>query len=394
MKRIRDPIHKTIRLSDAALAVVDSARFQRLRHLHQLGMARLVYPGANHTRFEHSLGAHHVAQRAAEALDLGPEDAQDVSLAALLHDVGHGPMSHLSESLMAEFLGKHHAEVSREAVLGNALTRILEAHGADAARIGDLIVGKGPLSQLVAGELDCDRMDYLARDSYYTGVASAVDPQRIVQSFSIIDDGTIALREDAVTNAEAFLVTWYAMHTSVYYHATCRVAELMVARAARYALEAGEIKPEDLPRMDDVAFTYTLRHSTTDAWRLMLMVDQRRLFKVAREFDHDALGDDAARLLAKDRTLRVELERDIASEIGVKPADVFVDAPDVPTLAGSRANVLREDGTIEPLQDASRLVHALARAHLEGWRLRVVVPASKRRDAKMVAEAVMRKRFG
>src|SRR5439155_23165649 len=250
--------------------------------LHHLGTGRPVYPGANHPRFEHSLGAYHLAGQAARALALPEGDRKALQAAALLHDVGHGPFSHASDPLYRDFLQRTHEDVSVEAIQGRALGDVLARHGVDPAAVVALVRGEGPLSGLVSGDLDVDRMDYLVRDSHYTGVSIGVDLERLVSDLALTPRG-LAVKVGSLPAAEMLLVTRVQMYATVYFHRTLRVAERMIERAFRLAIEAGEIKPEQLPTMDDAAATMTLRHSKTDAWRLMLAVDQRKLYKVALE---------------------------------------------------------------------------------------------------------------
>ncbi|HLE95862.1 MAG TPA: HD domain-containing protein, partial [Candidatus Thermoplasmatota archaeon] len=224
MKRVRDPIHDYIPLDAAALAIVDRPEFQRLRRIRQLGTAALVYPGANHARFEHSLGAQHVARLACEAIGLKADDALEVRLAALLHDVGHGPFSHLTDNVMRDLGGFSHAEVSAERAR-TTFSDALAAHGADPKRVAELVRGRGALGELVASDLDVDRMDYIVRDAHYTGVDVGVDLGRLVHEMRLTPKG-VALSLGALQAAEMLLVTRYMMYTTVYLHPTCRVGEV------------------------------------------------------------------------------------------------------------------------------------------------------------------------
>src|SRR5438874_1133991 len=229
--------------------LIDAPRVQRLRRVHQLGTGSVVYPGANHTRFEHSLGAYHLAGQAARALGLSEGERKAVQAAALLHDVGHGPFSHASDPLYRDFLQRTHEDLSVDAIQNRALGDVLTRHGVEPASVVALVRGEGALAGLVSD--------------------LALTPRGL------------AVKAGSVPAAEMLLVTRVQMYATVYFHRTLRVAERMIERAFRLALDAGEIRPEQLPTMDDVAATMTLRHSKTDAWRLMLAVDQRKLYKVA-----------------------------------------------------------------------------------------------------------------
>src|SRR5689334_23475180 len=169
---VRDPLWKNVRLDDTARRLVDSAPFQRLRYVRQLGLAHLVYPGATHTRFEHALGAWHLANLTTSLLadggslgDVDPGEVPIVRATALLHDVGHYPFSHALEEIGAP----HHEEVARPLVLGGAIGETLRAAlGSDAPeRVMALIRGASasPLQGLISGSLDLDKTEYLKRDA-------------------------------------------------------------------------------------------------------------------------------------------------------------------------------------------------------------------------------------
>lgn len=386
--RVRDPIHDYIHLDALGKELMDAPRMQRLRRIHQLGSGALVYPGANHTRFEHSLGAYHLAGVAARALDLSDDDRLAVQAAAMLHDVGHGPFSHTADPLYRDFLRKSHEDVSCEVVSNKAVSEILARHGVDPRAVVDLIHGEGALADLVSGGLDVDRMDYLVRDAHYTGVNVGVDLARLASDVVLTPRG-VALRQRSVPSAEMLLVTRLQMYATVYFHRTLRVGERMLERAFRLALEAGEIKPEQLPTMDDVAATMLLRHSKTDAWRLMLAVDQRKLMKVALEEPIGDYREDALGTLAGSAQRQGEVEQEIAREIGVAPREVILDVPEPPRAPRETALVLADDGTLHDLAEVSTLVRGLAAAERDHWRLRVMVPASKRDEATVVAGRVL-----
>src|SRR4051794_19638394 len=195
-KIIRDPLWNNIRVDPLALRLVDTAAFQRLRYVRQLGLAYLVYPGASHTRFEHALGAYHLAGRAlamfAERDDgrlFDREAVQVVRCAALLHDIGHYPYSHALEEIGA----LHHEEVARPLVTTGAVANVLRAElGADAPeRIMALIRGKSdsPLQGLISGSLDLDKIEYLKRDAFMCGVNYGdIDVDRLLNSLTLVVD--------------------------------------------------------------------------------------------------------------------------------------------------------------------------------------------------------------
>lgn len=308
--RIRDPIHGTIPVADVEVPIIDSRYYQRLRNIKQLGFGEMAFPGATHTRHAHSLGAMHVATRLFDAVfarvDLPADECarlrQALRVAVLCHDLGHMPLSHASEKIapplgtlsLPEWIpGDRSAQAAHEAytakvLLDSELTEIIRKHlgpmGISPESIVALILGidppEGPsfvaggkdyapvLRQLVSGELDADRMDYLVRDSFYTGVQyGRYNLDWIVQNLLPVErDGKVhlGLAKAAVFAFEDFLLSRYHMFVSVYFHHTSVNFDQMLRR---YYLEApGEFEiPSDTQAFlacDDVALAMALRQSS------------------------------------------------------------------------------------------------------------------------------------
>jgi len=247
-KVFRDPVHNAIALERddpgdrLLLALIDTPELQRLRRIRQLGLAGLVFHGAEHSRFTHSLGAMHLARRILEAvrgqLELGPDERTAVLAAALLHDLGHGPLSHNGEGLW----GGRHEEWSSRLVLdpGTAVHQLLAAHEATLPRrVDELVRGVArprTLGKIVSGQLDCDRLDYILRDGWALGVSVTFDLTRLLGMVLIdqIEDRLVIDRRghDAV---EAYLIARYHLFRSVYHHKTVRAAGAMLGAAVRRA---------------------------------------------------------------------------------------------------------------------------------------------------------------
>ena len=249
MTEIRDPVHGYVLLEGLALELADTPQMQRLRWIKQLGLASLVYPGANHTRFEHSLGAYHMAALLTDHLGLEEEDRLLVGAAALLHDVGHGPLSHATEAALAPFLRTEHESII-ELLKKGELREVLDRHGLRAQDIQAFINGSG-LGQIVSGEIDVDRMDYLIRDAHYTGVAyGVIDRLRLLQKMTL-HQGQLVVEAGGVQAATSLLISRLLMHPSVYYHHVCRISECMIAAGIRSMIEDGACAA-DIKEMDDI----------------------------------------------------------------------------------------------------------------------------------------------
>ncbi|PSQ55710.1 phosphohydrolase [Halobacteriales archaeon SW_8_68_21] len=379
MKAIKDSVHGHVRLGDVAAELVDTPAFQRLRHIKQLSTVRLVYPSANHTRFEHSLGVYHLAGRAVEGLCVDNDTAAHVHAAAMLHDVGHGPYGHQTEGIIRRATGRDHDDVGW--LLTDAdreVCQVLERNGLDPERVAALIDGEGALGSLVSGELDVDRMDYLVRDAHHTGVPyGTVDTGRLVTELRLVDgnasaesqgDADLVLDEGNVATAESLLVARSLMNAVVYRHHVSRVAGAMLERACERYLDRTDTDIEAFRRMADHDLLVELRDR---ALALGERIERRDLYKRAvwAELDEVPAGTvDAGR--AEERAA----EREIADVVGIDRDAVVVDIPSRPALKESGSAVV-VDGVPQRLEDASELVAGLRAAGRRRWTLGVYCPA-------------------
>lgn len=255
MHRVRDPIHGFIDLRPVEAALVDSRAFQRLRRVKQLGLTHLVYPGAEHSRFAHSLGACHVAGLLAASLTRAGWSGRPevVRVAALLHDLGHPPFSHAGER------GVPHEEMTLRLVTTGEIAEILAAHDLDPAEIAGVIRG-GPgvdalAHDLVSGQLDADRMDYLLRDARMCGVRyGEYDLPRLVESI-VPGPGGVAVRGAGLHAVEGLLLARYSMFQQVYFHRTRRVLDLLLEEV----LPDWPSDPEEFLEWDDARAGELLR---------------------------------------------------------------------------------------------------------------------------------------
>jgi hypothetical protein len=364
MTEIRDPVHGYVRLEGLALELADTPQMQRLRWIKQLGLANLVYPGANHTRFEHSLGAYHMAALLTRHLGLEEEDRLLVGAAALLHDVGHGPLSHATESALAPFLRTDHESVI-ELLKRGELREVLDRHGLRAQDIQAFINGSG-LGQIVSGEIDVDRMDYLIRDAHYTGVAyGVIDRLRLLQKMTL-HQGQLVVEAGGVQAATSLLISRLLMHPSVYYHHVCRISECMISSGIHRMIEDGASAAE-VKGMDDVQLFTTLDTAGGYAAEMNSRIRSRKLFKRAVYIGVENLEPSLLRVSDK------ILAQEIAAEAGVDVDYVLVDNPPLPdTIEGSFPALVGE--VVRPLREVSPLVSILERAHRATWRFGVYAP--------------------
>jgi HD superfamily phosphohydrolase len=381
MTAIRDPVHGYIELDGLALALIDTPQMQRLRWIKQLGLANLVYPGANHTRFEHSLGAYHLARALADHLNLGDEEKLKLGAAALLHDLGHGPLSHATETVLASFLKGEHERIV-DILRRGELRGALDSYGLHPAEIQDLISGRG-LGRMVSGEIDVDRMDYLSRDSHYTGVAyGVVDRLRLMDKI-VLCRGQLAVEAGGVQAATSLLISRLLMQPSVYFHHVCRIAESMISGGIRSMIEGGA-RPQEIKAMDDGRLFMAMAEAGGNAQEMVSRIWSRRLFKRAVYVGRESLDP----MLLRERRAAQEarIAQEVAEEAGLGAEDVLVDLPDLPEAPEGSSLVLVE-GDLLPLREVSPLVATLERAQRATWRLGIYC---RKEEQERVARAAGR----
>ncbi|WP_396611965.1 HD domain-containing protein [Haloferax sp. S1W] len=380
MTVVKDSVHDYISLDPVAADLVDTPEFQRLRHIKQLSTVRLVYPSASHTRFEHSLGVYHLASRALSHLGIEGEEAAHVRAAALLHDIGHGPYGHQTEDLIRRRTGRDHDEI-HDLLDGSVVGEALEAHGLDPVRVADIVDGAGGLGQLVSGELDVDRMDYLVRDAHHTGVPyGTIDHGRLVRELRY-RDGELVLAEGNVQTAESLLLARALMNGTVYRHHVSRIAGAMLERASERLVDDG-LPIEEFVRMADHDLLVALGERVPD---LGERIERRDLYKRAVWAPIDAVPADVVEL-GYEATR--EAERDIAEVAAVDPESVIVDSPSRPRIKESRSRVV-VNGVVRRLEDASELVGALRASERIQWRLGVYAPDAVRDEVAAAAVDVL-----
>ncbi|WP_042684177.1 HD domain-containing protein [Candidatus Nitrosotenuis chungbukensis] len=361
---IVDPIHNFIRVYETELKIIDSPIFQRLRRIRQLSGAHLTYPSAQHSRFEHSLGVMHIAGQAANALKekglLNPDQIQNIRLAALLHDVGHGPFSHLFEEVLQEKRKISHEEMGKKIILKSEIGDILSKSGFDKKFITKLAFGDTKykfVNEIISGSLSADMMDYLQRDGYFTGAEHAkIDHQRIIQSLDVYK-GRLALDRSALYSFESMVLSRYQMFKAVYFHKTVRSAEVMMLESIRLAdnqLNFTSLNLDEYVKMTDefvVAQILSLSTYTDELKRAKQFAEDyqnRRLLKCV----HEQLTN---RKFTK--THENKIKQDIAKRSKVSTNEIFVDTtttsslPLTPSKEKSKSIILVTEGTTKSIKE-------------------------------------------
>ena len=245
LKILNDPVYGFIHIPEESIFdLIETPFFQRLRNIKQLGMTHLVYPGALHTRFHHALGSMYLTTQAIEVLrfkghDINEQDALSLIQAILLHDLGHGPFSHALENVLVE-------DMNHEQLTGLFMQYLMDQHGHQLKGAIEVFSNSHPkkfLHQLVAGQLDMDRLDYLNRDSFYTGVSEGVVSwDRIIKMLNIAND-QLVIDEKGIYSIEKFIIARRLMYWQVYLHKTVISAEKLlnsILRRAKQLAMAGE----------------------------------------------------------------------------------------------------------------------------------------------------------
>lgn len=396
-KIIHDPLHGSMKIKGIILDLVKTPEFQRLRGIKQLGLAYLVFPGANHSRFEHSIGAYYVAKRLSEELELPAEEKTLLEVSALLHDIGHGPFSHTFEQIYEHYVKEYdHMRLGQNMILGKAdiiegeledrerIPEVLERYGLSPEDVAQLFLGrhgKRYLGQALHGDVDVDQLDYLMRDAHYTGVAHGiVDFERILKTLKI-HDGELVVDEKGVEAVEGMMVARSLMYSRVYFHHTVKIAEGMLTRALEFALEEGHLW--DFWKMTDCRVFVELEDLEVSR-EIVQRVKYRNLYKAAVLASADELSPEEKReLLTAYRNVkrRQEIERTLAELVGAKEGEVILEFSiadlmlSEPRLKSTEMGVYTHDGSVMPLTKVTPLANALKRRQTPRWAVLIASPS-------------------
>jgi HD superfamily phosphohydrolase len=379
--RIRDPIHNFITLRDKQVKLVGTRALQRLRGIRQLALANLVYPGAVHTRFDHTLGVTQVAGQMAQALGLHQDQVELIQFAALLHDIGHGPFSHVSESALERYADRNKLPSDQKK---DKIHEIVTAHmiREDSEIVGILgqetcdqvarLLGQGcgqpALKSIVSGPLDSDKQDYLLRDSHYCGVQYGIfDIHQMHRSLVLYgreDEKELMIDPDGIHAVEQFVLAKYYLTTNVYRHKVRLITDQMIVRAivlgiekdqnddlrALYAFDGSKDFLKNFAAWDDARFmgTFGSNHETR-CGEMLRRLKERKLLKrifVANVRDFGEQAREAIMTLPKKKRdkLRGKIEKGIATILAknvdkeIDPDFVIVNAFDIKSVRESSRN--------------------------------------------------------
>lgn len=369
MTVIRDAIHGNITLSEVETRVVDCADFQRLRRIRQLALAHLVYPGAMHTRFEHSLGTMHLASGICDVLGISGDEKEGIRMGALLHDLGHVAFSHESEYALRKHLGTHEEVGRRKASSGELGEIVGENFSAK-----EILSGKGIVEEIIACDIGADRMDYLKRDAHSTGVAyGVIDTDRLIHTM-IGCGGRICVERGGLEAAESLLIGRFLMFSTVYMHKTVRIASSMLDRAIRRSVDAGELEPEAFLSAGDEEMLLKLAGAKESAPYAGAIIN-RRFYKQALEVS------DLHPLLREPE----KAEKELSAKCG---CDIIIGMPNRPAQP-TGFGVRGKDG-MQDIMEASELVAALMSAEERRRNAIIMCPG----DARVKVEMAAKKYFG
>jgi uncharacterized protein len=350
--KIRDPIHNFIELNEQERDAINSVVFQRLRGIRQLAMTYLVYPGALHTRWEHSLGVCHLAGRVVEELsakscaEITATDIETVRTAALLHDIGHGPFSHVSEAVLDQRNNLRGVHEAISVAIIRTDPELLAAFGEECCnRAADLIGHVGDfavrhfLRDIVSGPTDADKLDYLQRDSYFAGVQyGKYDLARLIDTATVINPGGVesylGFEEDGQWAVEGLLLARHHMHRQVYGHKTRIASDILIERALTYGLDDNAIDPAAF----DVPVIAGKPAPDADFLKAYLAQDDASVMQALLAQTNDTASRQLARRLAERKLLRRNAKISLNDEM--------------PRIGGPRVSrILDPQGIAEKLVD-------------------------------------------
>jgi len=401
---ITDPIHDFIRLTNTERKIIDTPVFQRLRRIKQLSGAHLTYPGAQHTRFEHSLGVMHIASMAGTSLEskgiTTKDDVSNLRLAALLHDIGHGPFSHLFEEVLQRKNKKTHEQIGKQIILNTEIGDIISENGFDKKLIQNLAMGEGKLqfmNEIVSGALSADMMDYLLRDGYFTGAEHAkIDHSRITYSLDVYKK-KLALDHSALVNFETMMISRFQMFKAVYFHKTVRAGEVMLLESMTLAddeLGLTSLTLDDYVKQTDesiMALLLSIPETTQElrsAKKIARDYQDRKLFKCV--FESTIPSNPTTKVMQ-------ELKNRIVKNSKVNPNQVFLDTstthsiPLTPSKKESKSIILVKNDSKKTISEQIPISKIPLVSSISGKMniLRVYTQQNNRKKVEITAKSIL-----
>jgi HD superfamily phosphohydrolase len=411
-KIVRDPIHGDIKITGILVDLLQTPEVQRLHNIKQLGFAHLVFPGAHHTRFEHSLGSSMIASQIADILALNENEKKLITCAAQLHDIGHGPFSHTLESILLERFGVNHVDLTEKLILGNydildakeqqfisapKVHEILDKYQVDEKDIVNIIRGKlskkSYLSQLLNSTIDVDQLDYLMRDAYYTGVAyGMIDIQRLLRTI-MIHKGNLTLMRKGVNVVENILMARALMYSSVYFHKTVRIPELMLSKALE---EIPDAEPFEFFRMTDAEIMTSLKTMGQFQQEIITRLKYRDLFKQAYAVslqDLDKQGINVVKRL-ENVSIRRQKEHELEDLLHIPKGHIIIDIPR-PELLRAEPRINKTDiqvmdrKEIKSLDDFTPVAKAIRSRIAPDWAIMLITDEKYRKIVAKKSEKIL-----
>ncbi len=395
-KIIRDPIHGDIKLKGIFLDLIEAPEIQRLYNIKQLGLAHLVFPGAHHTRLEHSLGTYFISCKVADNLDLDKNEKELIASAAFLHDIGHGPFSHTLEYILRDALNIDHIDLTEKLISGETsifdqnekeivgskcVSDILTKYRIEPKQIVNIIRGKiyknAYLSQILNSSIDVDQLDYLVRDAYYTGVAyGTIDINRFLQTL-IINKNSLAVLKKGVGVIENILMARALMYSSVYFHKTVRIAELMLSKSIELIKN---LDPFEFIKKTDFELLSDLKNKGTYQNEIVTRLKYRKLFKQAYTSSATISDENLIDVIKKLKNLKLrrEKEQEIEEYLKIPLGHVIIDVPFYelrqaePRIDKTDVKIVDEEYKIKTLDDFTPVANAIKQKTIPNWDIMII----------------------
>lgn len=341
---IKDPVHGYVYITHGERDIIDSYPMQRLRRLRQLAGSEYVYPGANHTRFEHCLGVMFLAGNVLEnpnvSQHVNEEEIDMCRISALLHDCGHGPFSHVFEQLLIKDLDKTHEDITSWIIEKSEVADRVSKIGYKSAEVGALAVGKfhkpgkAFLDQIISSAVDVDKQDFILRDTYHTGAEYGfIDVYRLIHALDVMGEN-LAVELGALSALEAFMIARIESFKSIYFHRMGRAAQIMLATAMEKAnpeLGLTAFKtPEEYLQLDDYTVYAALKKCKASRG-IINNLENRKMLKCAYErtfYEKDTM---VSNLFSRE-AYRLQIRTEISKEAKVDIESVIIDVPTVPSV--------------------------------------------------------------